>query len=323
MILPILSKLKEGEKWDFATLADNPDDVEEFWEWWWEERYKEGVISRPETLSDDDPMLSPTSGKATADLTSYRDYFGDFLFEATEPGNLPAKDGIPRADFRQMLTQAVFARSTILPGRPQIVFAGGGYGSGKTTVLTRLAQANALELEAKHMVGVDYFKLYMPEFNLIQAVADGRASGTVQKECYQLAAALFDLLVAQGRSFIWDSSMSDRAETMKRIQQARSRDYELTMMAVLTPVELATRQAMLRARLTRRFPNAEALPKSHLGFRKALMDYVPLFDEVTVFANLTGEGDITIVAEKASGANGLALLDATTFNYALSVPDAQ
>ncbi|NBV25237.1 MAG: hypothetical protein EBS05_25390 [Proteobacteria bacterium] len=323
MIIPIFPKLRECEKFDFATLADNPDDVEEFWEWWWAERYKDGIISRPLTISDDDPILQETLNKTTADLASFRECFGDFLFNATKPGKLPAKNDFPRTEFRELLTRIVGANSTVLSGRPQIVFAGGGYGSGKTTVLSRLTQAGVLPLGREHMVGVDYFKLYVPEFNLIQAVADGRASGTVQKECYQLAAGLFDRLVAEGRSFIWDSSMSDRDETMKRIQQARSRDYELAMIAVLTPVELATRQAMKRAKETRRFPNAEALPKSHLGFRKTLMDYVPLFDEVTVFANLTGEGDIPIVAEKASGANGLALLDATTFNYALSVPEAQ
>jgi hypothetical protein len=36
MNLPILQKLKDGEKLDFATLADNVEQTEEYWEWWWD-----------------------------------------------------------------------------------------------------------------------------------------------------------------------------------------------------------------------------------------------------------------------------------------------
>lgn len=317
MILPILPKLKEGEKWDFPTLAENQAQTEEFWAWWWTEKAQAGVISRPEVIEDGDAILTETVNKATVDVGCCPEFFDRTLANAIIQGLLPARDGLPREHYRNLLLRMVAGGSPRTTGRAQIVFAGGGYGSGKTTVLNSLTQAGQLP---RHHVGVDVFKPLIPEYNLIKAVADGRASLTVQKECQELASALFEQLVEEGRSFIWDSSMSNQQATEVRIQQARERGYELTMIAVLTPLEVATRQAMHRARLSRRFPHPDFLPKSHVGFRQAFSAYVPLFDEVTVVANL-GDGDdaACVVAEK-SGTNELVMLDEDRFTRALSVP---
>ena len=63
MNLPILAKLKDGEKFDFQTLANNVEQTEEYWEWWWAEKAKSDEISRPEIISEDDPILLPCPPK--------------------------------------------------------------------------------------------------------------------------------------------------------------------------------------------------------------------------------------------------------------------
>lgn len=317
MELPILEKLKDGVKFDFTTLADSVEQADLFWDWWWKEKYNPDEFSRPEVIVDQDEMLVETSSKGTVNLFAYADLFDKFLPAQFASGKLPVKDGVSREWFRKQLVQIIAANSTKLPGRPQIVFAGGGYGSGKTTILNELAQSGVLPVGAGHHVGVDVFKQLIPEYNLIKAVADGRASLTVQKECQMLANQLFDKLLEAGRSFIWDSSMSDEKATVERIKKVQALNYETMMIAVLTPLELAQKQAMERAFDSRRFPHPTALPQSHHGFRRAFTGYVPYFDEVFIFARETGQGHAMVVAEKAAGTKELVILDEEVFNRAL------
>ncbi len=317
MHLPILEKLKEGEKFDFETLADNIEQTYEFWDWWWTNKYVEGVISRPEMISDNDEILISTDGKPFADLLSHQDFFDETLFRLIKKGILPGRDLINRPAFQKLITQFVTGNSVLLPGRPQVIFAGGGYGSGKTTVLNELTEYGKLPVGQAHHVGVDVFKPLVPEYNLIKAVADGRASFTVQRECQQMASTLFGLLIDSGRSFIWDSSMSNKAETLDKIDLAKRSGYELTMIAVLTPLTQAIAQAMGRAKKFRRFPHFEALPKSHSGFRQAFQEYVDKFDGIIVFANDARINHIPVaIAEKKSNQSALVVLDQAVWDKA-------
>jgi hypothetical protein len=318
MELPILEKLKDGEKFDFATLAENVEQTNQFLEWWWEEKAQPGVIMRPEVIQDDEPILKPTIGACAADFISYAEFFDKTLHRLTEHGVIPTRSDLSREAFRSFLLRIVTNSSVILPGRPQIVFAGGGYGSGKTTILNHLAENECLPVGLSHLVGVDVFKPLVPEFNLIKAVGDGRASLTVQKECQELADELFETLIEARRSFVWDSSMSNQAETLERLKLADLSGYELTMVAVLTPTEQAVRQAMRRACQSRRFPHPEALPKSHIGFRQAFVDYLGYFDRVTVFANDARLGEAPLViAEKQGRQNALVPMDKDLLESAL------
>jgi predicted ABC-type ATPase len=319
MDLPILQALKDGEKFDFATLADNIEQADEFWDWWWATKSETGVLTRPEIIADGDPILTHTDCKAVVDFARHAELFDRPLWETITSGRLPSRDGWPREQFRERLIRLVFGSSTKLAAAPHIVFAGGGYGSGKTTTLNHLACQGKLPVKLRDLVGVDVFKLLIPEFHLIKNVADGRASLTVQRECQELAADLFDMLLESRRSFIWDSSMSNKAETTARIALARDNGYTLTMIAVLTPLEIAIQQAMNRAQQSRRFPHPNALPNSHSGFREAFHDYVPLFDAVTVFAKeAAGSDNCYVVGEKMIGTNDLAIFDEPLLSRALS-----
>ena len=73
--------------------------------------------------------------------------------------------------------------------------------------------------------------------------------------------------------------------------------------------------------LETRFPHSEALPLSHIKFRVNFMDYVPLFDEIMIFANLRKGNDIPVlIAEKTQGKKELDLLDESLFNSLIAVP---
>ena len=320
MELPILQRLKDGEHFDFVTLADNIDQTEEFWQWWWSERPEDGRISRPEIIDSADPILEETIGKPTVNLSAYSEFFDTQFMAQIEQHSLPLKL-LPREHYRQILIRILFrSHSILLRDQPQVVFAGGGYGSGKTTTLNRLGKIKAIPVGMGHLVGADIFKQLIPEFNLIKAVADGRASVTVQKECKSLARDLFEQLIQNRRSFIWDSSMSDDVATMEQIAFAAHHGYALTLIAVLTPLEVAIKQAMRRAFQSRRFPHPDALPASHKGFRDAFDTYLPHFEKVLVFAKDAARSeDCFVVAEKTGRTNPLAIHDEEMFSRARSL----
>ena len=301
MELPILEKLKEQVKFDFETLASNVEQADEFWNWWWEEKFEQGKIGRPEIIVDDDSILTPTCHKSTVNLVSYSEFFDNPLAQLLQRGVLPAGPSIARDNYRDLIVEFVANSKEILQDRPQIVFAGGGYGSGKTTILNYLASSKKLPVGMASQTGVDVFKQLIPEYQLIKGVADGRASLTVQQECQVLADRLFNRLIEEHRSFIWDSSMSNKEETLKRLKTATMSGYELTLIAVFTPLDQAVDQAMHRAKITRRFPHPEALPKSHKAFREAFLDYIPHFDEVQVFANNQKLSDSPFVVGQKEG----------------------
>jgi hypothetical protein len=134
-----------------------------------------------------------------------------------------------------------------------------------------------------------------------------------------LADSLFPILLQDRRSFVWDSSMSNREETLRRIGDAQAAGYELTMVAVLAPLKVATRQAMERALESRRFPNLNALPESNRAFKLAFPEYVPEFDEVIVFARNHNLGEDPVqVAVKSGKENPLVPVDSALFTQALT-----
>jgi predicted ABC-type ATPase len=313
MNLPIIEKLKDGVKFDFATLSDNFEQTDDYWDWWWENKSENGRITRPLTIEDDDDILIPTVTKQFVDTACYRNFLDNPLLNLLNEGVIPTSTALGRDSFRHIAMKAVAVGSCVL-SEPNLIFAGGGYGSGKSTTLGDLAEKK--EIPCGGLVGADMFKQLIPEYQLIKSVADGRASGTVQDECMAMLRELFPILIEHRRSFILDSSMSDKNETVARIETARAAGYKLTMIAVLTDLKTAVRLAMHRAKLSRRFPNPTALPKSNLLFKQHLMDYLPLFDEAKIFVNPGIDGIMYRVAEKKLGKQ-LVVLDKERLDSAL------
>jgi predicted ABC-type ATPase len=313
MDLPILEKLKDGVTFPFDTLidSDNFEKTEAFWEWWWDERWKPGQISRPEIIDSDDEILVETVSKTVVDTLCHRESLDDPLYRLLNEGVFPTSDCLDRDLFRQHAMQTVAVGTSATP-EPWIIFAGGGYGSGKTTILDHLAREGALPCRGK--VGADMFKQLIPEYHLIKAVGDGRASYTVQKECIELVKALYPMLLEKRRSFILDSSMSDFAETTARVDLARKSGYKLMMVGVLTPLQLAIDQSMHRARISRRFPHQKALPESHAEFRKHLRKYLDLFDRILMYTNGGANGNVEKVGEQRIGEE-FKILNPDSFNF--------
>src|SRR4029077_20907336 len=96
MDLPILEKLKDDIKFDFATLADNVEKTDLFWEWWWQEKWKKGTLDRPETLEDNDEILTETLSKPFVDTIFHRHSIDEPLLTLLNEGVIPTSQSLDR-----------------------------------------------------------------------------------------------------------------------------------------------------------------------------------------------------------------------------------
>lgn len=317
----VFEDLRAGKLFSAQRLAMEPEALRQFWDWWWSEASFD-TLTRPHTVEDGDPWLVRSLDKPTVDTLTYEGFRSRFLLTAQKAGYLPHGTAIERANYREDLLRHVYRHAQRLD-QPSIVFVGGGYGSGKTTILDFLVRSEKLPIQQGAVIGVDYFKAYLPEYCLLTRLCDGRASTVVQEEARTLSDQMFSRLVKQRLSFGWDSSMSDPQPTLEKLTLAKEAGYHTEFIGVFTPLATAIQQAMRRAWELRRFAHPEALPKSHVGFREHWRSYLPFFDRAYIFENQgtpPGESvtnDPRLIAQQFAPKTELAILDETRFQQAV------
>jgi len=317
MSATLFEELREGKRFPAARLAMEPDAMRQYWEWWWSQASFE-TLTRPNTVEDGDPWLVRSLDKPMVDTLTYEGFRSRFLLTAQRASYLPHGADLDRGVYREDLLRHVF-RHAQPNERPVIVFVGGGYGSGKTTIFDFLVKSNKLPIQQGAIIGVDYFKAYLPEYCLLTRLCEGRASSVVQDEARQLSDTLFERLVKRGLSFGWDSSMSNPGPTLAKLKMAKEAGYSMEFVGVFAPLATAIRQAMGRALQFRRFAHPEFLPKSHVGFREYWRSYLPYVDRAYIFENQgtppgqTQKQDPCLIATKTEPNTELAILDETRF----------
>jgi predicted ABC-type ATPase len=277
------------------------------------------------TLVDEDPILTPTLDKKTVDTFTDDFMFSNPLRHLLDSRVLPQGEDVNRGEYRQALADHL-TQSGIKGEKPALVFTGGGYGAGKTSGLQWLVAAgkSPVNMPVSALQGVDYCKQLLPEFSQVQRVADGRASEICQEESRTISDMLFGQLVTEKRTFGWDSSMSDKEKTFKKIEFARKNGYRIVLLAVLTRLEIAIPRAMQRAKETRRFAPPKYLESSHRAFWAHLPDYSEAFDEVLVLENSREkkDGGPSLLAIKTADEINMKIFDRPTYeDYTSNVTD--
>ncbi len=309
--------LQDGEKFSFSFLATHVEDCCAYWDWWWENQSNFSQLSRPEIIADEDPILENTVDKMWVDTISHASFFDKFLATALKHEFLPSGHECARSAFGDRLIDHLATRAMECDD-PHIIFAGGGYGAGKTTILGSNRACPFLNLPSRSQIGVDVFKRFLPEYEILSRLGDGRASSTVQLEARSLSEKLFEYVTTRQHSFIWDSSLSNLAESKQKIQVARAKGYKLHLVAAASPIQAAIARAMARARQIRRFANPAHLANSHRNFASAFEEYFDLFDTVQLFWNSWTPGSPDeqprLIAEKDTGKNLLVVYGEEEFS---------
>ena len=289
---PTTLQLIAGARFPYVTLVYKRPAVRAFLDHWWENA-DITQLSRPYTLADSDPNLEPTVGKQWVDTTSYSWTFSKALRNVLSSGKIAEGSRLSRATFREEVVRVLADHCPqASENDPAIViFTGGGYGAGKTSSLQFLVTEGKLpqSVQLSCLQGVDYCKQLLPEFNRVKAVGDGRASEICQDESRLISNMLFGRLIEERRSFGWDSSMSNRDDSLAKIEAAKAAGYRIGLIAVQTDVEVAIQRAMTRAKLVQRFAHPNFLEGSHRLFRQNFEDYWALADSGFLIENSRDE----------------------------------
>ena len=308
---PIFERLTKGDSFSYSLLRTEREAVVRYWDWWWSQADRT-KLDRPKTLVDHDAILTATASKPMVDTITDDFFFSDPFRHALKVGELPRGHQVDRPQYRQSIADMLTPRCAPSES-PTLVFTGGGYGAGKTNTLHWLAGEGKAPggITVAALQGVDYCKQLLPEFNHVKMVADGRASEICQEESRLISDLLFGQLVSDKRTFGWDSSMSNKENTFKKIEFAKKAGFRLVLIAVLTQTEVAVRRAMDRAKKTRRFAPPKYLHDSHSSFAAHLAEYIERMDEVMVIENSRDnqEGGPLLLAQKVGGENMFKVFD--------------
>jgi len=242
------------------------------------------------SLSADHPLLQETAGKSEAVLT--KDSLAVRLL-----GLKPGK--ISRPALREAIVGYFMAggndrkplSAVVKPAaqeNKEVLFMGGGGGSGKSSMLKRMVANGDFVSEGKVLVNPDEIRDFIPEYEVLTAMGDGRGSARSHQEAADIIAAeIYRRARQQGLSLILDGTMKSAAKGVKKMRDLRAEGYFVRMLAVTIDPHEAMVRGYLRGKSSGRFVPDDVLLGAHQGFNAALPAYIRFLgnENVTIFDN--------------------------------------
>ena len=157
---------------------------------------------------------------------------------------------------------------------PEVLFLGGGGGSGKSTILKKEIKEGKLESRGRVWVNPDEVRELIPEYELLNEGADIRSSKFTHEE----ASAIADQIqkIAEGNRFhiIKDGTMKSEEKGLKQIRDLREKGYTPKLLGVTIDPHEAMVRATIRGYFSKRFVPSDVLLDAHKGFNSAVAAYV-------------------------------------------------
>ena len=281
-------------------------------------------------LSEDHPLLQETAGKTEAVLT--KDSLAVRLL-----GLKPGK--ISRAALREAIVGYFMAggndrkplSAVVKPTaaeNKEALFMGGGGGSGKSSMLKKMVAARDFVSDGKVLVNPDEIRDFIPEYEVLTAMGDGRGSARSHQEAADIIAAeVYRRARQQGLSLIIDGTMKSAAKGVKKMRDLRVEGYFVRMLAVTIDPHEAMVRGYLRGKSSGRFVPDDVLLGAHQGFNAALPAYIRFLgnENVTIFDNspeapIQLDGTLDVLSGKFDGVKrrGAMNPDATTVQELLA-----
>lgn len=154
-----------------------------------------------------------------------------------------------RLRVQREIVNDLYAKAADIPNDGEAIIAGGLGGAGKSTVLEGYA---GIDQSQYLIINPDAIKEEMARRDLIPGVeglSPMEVSDLVHEESSQIAKRLARMALADGKTLIWDITMSSQDSTGKRIDALREAGYRrIEGVFVAIPVETSVQRAQARHR---------------------------------------------------------------------------
>ena len=138
----------------------------------------------------------------------------------------------------------------------------------------------------------------IPEFEALQVLRRADAAQKVHPASSTMARDTMRQAMEEGRSFVFDGTMSKGEKDLEWIKLARSKGYYVHLVGAAVDPGLAWKRAEERRRLTGRGLPREALEDGHRGFAVSFEQFLPYVDEAVLYDTTNGAYQAKRIYEK-------------------------
>jgi predicted ABC-type ATPase len=187
---------------------------------------------------------------------------------------------------QQIIGEILKQASKQLPHqKPVAYFVGGGSASGKSTLRKRIMKEH--NLDAKYFIGVDpdELKNFIPEYEYLKKTNPIKAAAKVHKESCQIRDQLVERLIADRKSFIYESTLAKPRKYQTIFQNLIQQDYEIHLYITDIPLELAKKRAARRGEIGGRTVPLSVIKNTHKLVPKTFLAVKSLADSYSVYEN--------------------------------------
>ena len=167
--------------------------------------------------------------------------------------------------------------------KPVCFLYGGGSASGKSTVINKIVKPILNNTGLKFAeLDCDKLKEQLPEFSVFSQEDRNTAFMRLHRESSDLVNECMDALIKDGRCFTWDGCMGDAGRYQKLITRLKQANYEIHVVGVTVPTEMAIQRASSR---DRKVPE-DVIRRNHAGFASAFPKVIKMgVDSYSLYDN--------------------------------------
>lgn len=196
-------------------------------------------------------------------------------------------NGVHKPIIKKMLAEADTPPKDI---QPVCFLYGGGSGSGKSTVVSKVAKPiiESTGFKFAH-VDCDAIKEMLPEHKMFKEQNPNTAAMREHRESSDLTNEIIDAMISEGKCFQYDGTMSDLKKYTGIINKLKSAGYQVHIVATDIPVEMAIERAHKRDRQI----NDSIVHRTHREFGENFLEIAALdgVDSWCLYDNSQPEGE--------------------------------
>ena len=173
-----------------------------------------------------------------------------------------------QALYNQIINSQLEGIQKAAPGQQEVVFMGGGGGSGKSYLIkSQFIDVPPKEEKKAVHIDPDSIKDSLPEYKAMRQSDDEavwkKAASYVQQESSLIAEQLYNVALARGYNVVYDGTASNITALKRQTDQARKAGVKTKAVYVATPYETAKESAEQRSKTSKRHVPEEILRTAH------------------------------------------------------------